>query len=349
MVWDIQYAQQDKKSMKSIKNLRGKLFFWYLTSLISVTAFFYLAVHFYSLPNSNILFCILLLILALEGFFIIRKMTNELTTLSSKIKSITSKNLDETITGITSDDEIGELATSFNQLLDRLHKAFERERQFIADVAHELKTPLATLQGAIEVAKTKKRSTPQYEQVLDELLIDAKRLSGTLTTILDLAWSKSDTYESVQDMTDISVVMHELTEVAQKLAYGKNITIRAHIKDHLDIRGKKDKIFRALLNLIDNAVKFNKGGGSITLTLKDVDKQVVIMVKDTGSGIAQGEIAHIFDRYYRGSKTDKTVGSGLGLSIAHAIIISYGGTITAQSSVDHGTTFTVIFPLEHFS
>ncbi len=335
--------------MKVLKSLRGKLFFWYFTSLISVTAFFYLAVHFYALPYSNILFFILLVVLALEGFFIIHKMTGELTKLSSKIKSITSKNLDETITGITSSDEIGELADSFNQLLTRLHKAFERERQFIADVAHELKTPLATLQGTIEVAKTKERSTGQYQRVLDELLVDANRLSGTLTTILDLAWSKSDTYESVKDTTDISIVMQELAEVAQKLAYGKNITVKTHIKDHLRIRGKKDKVFRALLNLIDNAVKYSQSGGIVTLTLKDVADQVVITVKDTGPGIAPDEITRIFDRYYRGSKTDTTAGSGLGLSIAHAIITSYGGTITAQSSVGRETTFTVIFPLEYFS
>ena len=110
--------------MKPFKNLRGKLFFWYITSLITVTAFFYFAVHIYSLPYRNIIFFALLIFLALEGFFIVRKMTDGLSKLSSKIKTITSKNLSEKVIDIESEDEIGELASAFNQLLDYLKRSY---------------------------------------------------------------------------------------------------------------------------------------------------------------------------------------------------------------------------------
>src|SRR3989337_1884102 len=152
--------------MKPIKSLRGKLFFWYITSLITVTSFFYFAVHIYTLPYRNIFFTVLLIFLALEGFFIVRKMTDGLIKLSSKIKTITSKNLNEKVTGVDTEDEIGELAFSFNQLLDRLLLAFKRERQFIGDVAHELKTPLSTQRSAIEVALSKNRSPEEYKEIL---------------------------------------------------------------------------------------------------------------------------------------------------------------------------------------
>lgn len=266
--------------------------------------------------------------------------------ISDEMARISSENLKRRVNTPQTHDEIETLARTFNGLLDHLEEAFTRERQFIGDIAHELKTPLATLTGAIEVAKTKERTTTQYQQVLNELLVETNRLSQTLTNILDLAWSKSDTYASLKDTMNLTEIMVELTEIAQKLAYTKEISIKTHIEKNLIIRGKKDKIFRAILNIIDNAVKYSKSKGTITVMLRNEDHQAIVVVKDTGNGIEKDELAHIFDRYYRGSKTNKTMGSGLGLSIAHAVITSCGGTIEVKSSIGKGTTFTVIFPLE---
>ena len=266
--------------------------------------------------------------------------------ISQEMAEISSENLKRRVKAPQTGDEIEELAHTFNGLLDRLEDGFARERQFIGDIAHELKTPLATLTGAIEVAKAKKRTTEEYQHVLDELLVDANMLSQTLTNILDLAWSKSDTYENMKDMTNLTVVMRELTEVAQKLSYGKHISVKAHIAEKVVVRGKKDKLFRAILNILDNSVKYTNVKGSITLTLRSNTHQAVISIKDNGVGIARADLAHIFDRYYRGSKTDKTLGSGLGLSISHAVIVSMGGTISVKSLSGRGTTITVIFPLQ---
>lgn len=279
------------------------------------------------------------------GFMLAGSAMRPVAHIRQEMAEISSENLKRRIKIPQTNDEIEELAHTFNGLLDRLEGAFIRERQFIGDIAHELKTPLATLSGGIELAIAKNRTIEQYQHVLSELRVDADRLSQTLTNILDVAWSKSDSYEHTKDTTDISVVMREITEVAQKLSFGAQITVKASIEDNLVVRGKKDKLFRAILNVVDNAIKYSSHNSTIGMKLFQKTNHVTLQIKDTGRGIAHVDLPYIFDRFYRGSKTDKTVGSGLGLSIAKAVITSSGGTIDIDSTLGKGTTVKIIFPL----
>ena len=327
--------------MKPLKSIRSKLFFWYATSLVSITAFFYLAVHIFALPYGNLLFLILLIALALEGLFIIRKMTNGLLKLSSKIKTITSKNLNEKITDIDSDDEIGELADSFNQLLTRLDEAFKR------DIAHELKTPLSSQRASIELTLSKDRTKKEYQEALTEVLADSNRISGTLKNILDLAWSQAEEAQRGEVIINLSEVIEEIKEIATKLAFDKNITIAGSIELGVSISGRSDKLSRAFLNIVDNAIKFTPKKGTITIDLSKKSDAAILRVKDTGIGISDEELPHIFERFYRGSKTDKTFGSGLGLAIAQAVVKAHKGTINVKSKVGKGSEFTIFLPLSY--
>ena len=330
--------------MKPLKSLRAKLFFWYFTSLISITAFFYFAVHIYSLPYRDVFFFLLLLILSLDGFLVVKKLTDGLLTLSSKIKSITSKNLNEKVTGLERDDEIGELASSFNGLLDRLLDAFRRERQFIGDVAHELKTPLATQRTGIEVVLSKNRTNEEYKEALTEALDDNNRITTTLKNILDLAWSEAESAKVDKEMVDLSKTATDLLEIATKLASAKNVKIYGNIDHNVNISGSSDKLFRALLNIIDNAVKYTPPGGTVKIELKKRKAEMVFKVKDTGVGITKDDLPHIFDRFYRGEKGKSVSGAGLGLAIAQGIIQAHKGRIVAQSVVGKGTDIAVLFP-----
>ncbi len=279
------------------------------------------------------------------GFMLAGSALRPIADISREMEEISSENLKRRVKIPQTNDEIETLSHTFNNLLDRLEESFTRERQFIGDVAHELKTPLATLKSEIEVAIEKKRPQMEYRHVLEELLIDANRLSDTLTNILDLAWSKADSYETIKETVNISDMARELTEIAQKLAYSKNISVASRIENGLMIQGKKDKLFRAILNIIDNAVKYNSDNGKVSITLRKKTSHVVMNVSDTGRGITKEDMPHIFDRFYRGSKTDKTLGSGLGLSIAKAVIASCGGTMTITSVINKGTTVIITFPL----
>lgn len=265
--------------------------------------------------------------------------------IGNEMEALSVENLKKRVKNPGTGDEVDTLATAFNRLLDRLESAFGRERQFIGDVAHEMKTPLSTVRGSIDVALSKPRTNDEYKKVLTSLQIDTDRLSQTLTNILDLAWSQTDASQNLLELVSLTEIGRELVEIGQKLAFEKQITIHAHIEEDVFVRGKKDKLFRSLLNFTENAVKYTGKKGKITITIKKSGQEALVIVKDTGLGIPPEDLPHIFDRFYRGSKTSKVNGSGLGLSIAHGIITSLGGHISTASTVGKGTTFHISFPI----
>ena len=327
------------------KSLKSRLFIWYIGSLLLMTIFIILIVHVFELENGAFFLTLLFLTLAVFGFTIIYNITKSLTYLSSKMKMISSKNLDERIKDIQSEDEIEELAYSFNELLDRLHNAFKREQQFIADVAHELKTPLATLRSTIEVALQQKRENIDYQKALQESLSETHRLSSTLKNVLDLAWSETPQEQKNAKSFNLTELMADLLETAQKMAVQKKIGVSGSFVKDVTVYGFKDKLGRAILNIIDNAIKYTSQKGKIEMVMKKTDTMAAVTIKDTGRGISQKDTVHIFDRFYRGSSSEKVFGSGLGLAIAKAIILSHRGEIKVKSKIGQGTIFTIILPL----
>ncbi|MBU3978497.1 HAMP domain-containing protein [Patescibacteria group bacterium] len=332
--------------MKRLKSLRILLIIWYIGSLIILSVFFYLVVHILAVPYGTEYFILLFILLAVLGFFIIFYITRSLTYLSSRIKLISSKNLSERIQNIGGENEIGELARSFNNLLDRLDDAFKRERQLITDVAHELKTPSATLQSGVEVALSKNRTKEEYKEALEEALIDAQRQSKTLNNILDLAWSDSNNADDITKPVNLSELLLEVYEVIYKLAKRKEITIEKTFDTNVYVVGigSKDKLARAFLNILENAVKYTSRKGKIHILLKKEHHHAKIQVNDTGMGITEKDLPHIFERFYRGESTDKTFGSGLGMAITQSIIHSHKGKIKVKSIDGKGTTVIVILP-----
>lgn len=278
------------------------------------------------------------------GYLLAKSAIQPITLISEKLKKISSENLDERVTTPKTNDEIKELAVTFNSLLDRLSQAFKREKQFIGDVAHELKTPLATQRSNIEVTRSKDRDKKEYIKTLDETLIDNKRMSQTLENILDLAWSEAEVTTHFETF-NLSKLIEEVSDLATKMASLKKIQITGEVTPNIKIHGKRDKLFHAILNLVDNAVKYTNDKGTIAISLHKTPNKIHLQIKDNGIGISKTDLPHIFDRFYRGSKNDKTSGSGLGLAISQAIISSHRGNIDIQSKMGHGTTVSISFPL----
>lgn len=288
----------------------------------------------------SLVYVSLVILTTYGGYLLSQKATQPIREITEKITRITAENLNERVAVRQTGDEIEELSETFNSLMDRLDSAFKRERQFIGDVAHELKTPLATLQGEIELALTKKRKSEEYRHALKEALIDARRLGETLRNILDLAWSRTDTK---LERVDLSAALNDLNEVAKKLALAKRITVKSDIKKGVYVLGKKDKLSRAVLNLIDNAIKFTPEKGRVEINLNKEKERAVIKISDNGVGINKTDRPHIFERFYRGKTA--TSGSGLGLPIAQAIVLAHRGKLKVVSSKGRGTTATVYLPL----
>ncbi|OQY66065.1 hypothetical protein B6D29_03275 [Microgenomates bacterium UTCPR1] len=331
--------------MKKLRNsLRYRLFFWYILSLLFLGFFIVLTVHIYKLPYSNTLLAIVFLILSMVGFIIIYRFTKSLILLTSQIKLISSKNLENRITTSQGKDEISELSITFNELLDRLDKAFKRERQFIGDVAHELKTPLSTLKSSFEVTLQKERSNEEYKRIIKDSINETDKLTKTLKDVLDLAWTEVPN-ESQKEIFDLSEMMNEMIEIGQKLALKKQIKIIYSIAPNIKMKGFRDRLGRAILNIIDNAIKYTSNNGKVHIALLKEQNNALITIKDSGQGIEEAELSHIFDRFYRGSKTNKIFGAGLGLAIAKATIEVHRGAIQVKSKLNYGSTFTIALPL----
>jgi len=333
---------------KQSQSLRFKLFFWYLLSLILLGFFIILTVHIYQYKYSIYVLATLFLVLSMVGFVTIHKFTRSLHNLSSQIRQISSRNLDKRITAITGDGEIDELAATFNDLLSRLDTAFKQERQFIADVAHEMKTPIATLQSSFEVTLHKERTNEEYRKIIKDSIIETERITNTLKDILDLAWSEVPN-KNKKDEFSLSALMEELGEIAQKLASRKKVEVVQSITQHIIICGFKDRLGRAIINIIDNAIKYTPAGGKVQVGLEKEKDWAIISVRDTGQGIKQSELGHIFDRFYRGEKTDKIFGAGLGLAIAKATVSAHQGTIEVKSRLKQGSLFVISVPLGNLS
>lgn len=287
-------------------------------------------------------FIVFLIPTVFGGYLLAKSVIQPITSISEKLKKISSENLDERVATPNTNDEIKELAVTFNSLLDRLSQAFKREKQFIGDVAHELKTPLATQRSNIEVILSRDRDKKEYVKALDENLVDNRRMSITLDNILDLAWSEAELTTHFE-IFNLSELVEDIRDLAAKMAISKNIKIIGETAPDIKIHGKRDKLFHAVLNIVDNAVKYTNEKGIVTISLYKTSNKINLQIKDNGVGIAKKDLPHIFERFYRGSRNEKTSGSGLGLAIAQAIISSHHGNIDIKSSIGHGTTVFISF------
>lgn len=301
-----------------------------------------------SLTNLLIMLAVVLIIFVIPtvvgGYLLAQSAMQPITVISGKLKKISSQNLDERVVTPNTDDEVKELAVTFNGLLDRLNLSFKRERQFIGDVAHELKTPLATQRTSIEVTLSHDRSKEEYKKALSETLVDNNRITTTVKNILDLAWSEAENAKYQFETLNFSKLVEELKDLAVKMVIAKKIHVAGTIEPNINVYGKREKIFHAILNIIDNAAKYTQDNGSISISLHKSRNKTYLQIKDSGIGIAKNDIPHIFERFYRGSKTDKTFGSGLGLAITRAIITAHHGEVDVKSTVGKGTTVTVSLP-----
>ncbi len=247
-------------------------------------------------------------------------------------------------------DELGRLAATFNRMIARLQAAFERQRQFTADASHELRTPLAVMRGDIEIALRRERTPQDYRSVLTSNLEEIIRLSRLVEDLLMLA--RADAGQAVLqcEPMDLEALCAQMVEYLAPLAEEKEqqLLYRPPETKPLTVKADAQRIKQMLLNLLDNALKYTPPRGTITLTLAAENDEAVLVVADTGRGIPEEDLPHIFDRFFRHSRStsDKTApGVGLGLSIVRWIVHSHSGKISVESRPGKGTKFTVRLPL----
>lgn len=241
-------------------------------------------------------------------------------------------------------DEIGRLATSFNRMLERLEATFEAQRRFVADTAHELRTPLATILGNVDLQLRYGLAAGNGEKVFLAIRRETERTARLVAGLLLLAQADAGQRLALRPV-DLDEVLIETYEEAQGLA--RDVHISLGLCEAAAVLGDRDRLKQMLLNLIDNALTHAGPGGRVTLSLTCRDGSASLEVTDTGEGIPADDLPKIFERFYRlrGAPEERKHGAGLGLAIVKWIVEAHEGQITVESEVGKGSTFTVRLPV----
>jgi signal transduction histidine kinase len=246
-------------------------------------------------------------------------------------------------------DEMARLALTVNGMLARLEKSFASLHRFTADASHELKTPLMVLRAGVERALIHPGTPGDILQSLDETLAQINQMTEMVESLLTLARADEGRAPLAVEESDLRDLLSDVTETAGMLGESTGITVSSEMPDQpVRLPVDRHRIQEMLLNLVTNAIKYTPPEGTVYLGLTDQDGVVSFTVRDSGIGIAPGDLPHIFDRFWRAdparSRTGQRPGTGLGLAITKWIAEAHGGTITVQSRPGRGTIFTVSLP-----
>jgi len=282
------------------------------------------------------------------GYIISGQMLKPIKNVNKAIKEINILSLHKQIDYEGPQDEIGELVYNFNRMTQRLNSSVELQKQFIANASHELKTPLAIMQTNIEtIERIKSTSEEVKQQFIENALSSVEFMNNLIEDLLLLSilekhvdMDKVNIYETTQNAIDA------LTDQADKR--GITLTFRTGEEEFrsITISGNEVLLQRAIMNIIENAIKYSKKNSTVHTNLEVSDNSVIIRIKDTGIGISKGYQKRIFERFYRvdKSRSRKSGGTGLGLAIVKRIISLHKGTIEVSSQKGKGSTFTITLP-----
>lgn len=238
-------------------------------------------------------------------------------------------------------DELKELADAFNAMLNRLERAFEQQNRFVADVAHELRTPLATLQTNLDIAARNLNATHNdYCNLLATIRRAVTRLEHLVVALLTLATAEQTL---MQEEVVLEPLLEEVVANLQPDAESRNVTLHLVSQTEVAVRGDPHLLAQVFRNLIENGIRYNHQGGNVTISIDETLEGFAIRVKDTGIGIAKEEQEHIFERFYRvdRSRSRHRGGAGLGLSIVQHLLLLHNGRVTLEHSSPDGSTFVV--------
>ena len=316
------------------------------------------------LLRSVIATTIIILLSSVCTYFLTKKALTPLQKLTSEVSQIQAQNLSTQLEVPNSKDEIAQLTSSFNEMLTRLDNAFSTQKQFSATAAHELRTPRAVLQTNLEVFEKKQEPEMiEYRQLFTMIKEQTARLSQLVGTLLDMTNLKSvprTDHVSLEELVD--EVFCDLDPVAEKAGISihfddsssQDLYTDVHTPDAsalnnniLNITGSYVLLYRAVYNLVENAIKYNRPNGSVTVSVKEKNGQAMILVKDTGIGISPENQKKIFDPFFRVDKSRSRAmgGAGLGLALVDSIAREHGGSVKVLESNEKGSIIALMLPV----
>jgi heavy metal sensor kinase len=292
-----------------------------------------------------------LILASASGYFLARKSLAPVVAMSSQAGKIGAENLHERLAVQNEKDELGHLALSFNDLLDRLGLSFERQKRFMADASHELRTPVAILRGESEVALSKESRAPEeYRESLETLHHESQRLTRIVEDLFTL--TRADAGQHPLQVSDfyLDELVGECAHSARTLAQAKRINLSCGKMSESPIQADESLLRRMILNLLDNAIKYTPEGGRVSVACERNGVEYALGISDTGIGVPEELRSRIFERFVRADKARSRSGqdgggAGLGLSISRWIAEAHHGRLELTRSGPQGSTFTAYLPI----
>jgi heavy metal sensor kinase len=246
-------------------------------------------------------------------------------------------------------DELRELALTFNQMIARLDDAFSRQRRFVADASHELRTPVSAIRSMTDVALLREKTPDEYVGVLWDINAEAERLGRLISDLLALARADEGQTPLDRRLLRLDLIAADVAAVSALLASEKSIRLAVETSGPVEVLGDADRLLQAVLNLLHNALTYTpaNSGGSVTIRVWAEVDMALLAISDTGIGIEPEHLPYIFERFYRAdpARIHSYGGSGLGLSIVSWVVGAHGGSVKVESRPGYGSTFTIRLPL----
>jgi heavy metal sensor kinase len=289
---------------------------------------------------------LVLVVASLGGYWMSRRALAPVDAITQAAQSVGEHNLSSRLAIPPAADELQRLTVTFNQMLGRLETSFKRITQFTADASHELRTPVALVRTTAEVSLRRDRDNPEYRDALDQILDEAKRMTGIIDSLMTLARVDSGAEVLRSENVDVALLVRDACTRSELLTQAKQIHLETDLPGPVVVHGDAAMLQRLFLSLIDNAIKYTPPSGRVQVSMRTEAADLVVTVQDTGIGISKEDLPFIYDRFYRADKVrSREVGSaGLGLSIARWIAEAHRGSVRAESALGEGSVFEVRIP-----
>jgi len=281
------------------------------------------------------------------GIFLARRALKPVDKIAQTAQKIGEGDLSQRI-NVNTKDELGRLAATLNEMIGRLEKAFQRQKQFTSDASHELRTPLAVIEAESTLALQKERPPSDYRQSLEIVSREARQMSSLIDQLLTLARADAGKEQWNFAEVELGKLITNLSIDVEVLCQEKGLSFQLGQTQDLVVKGDEARLRELFMNLLDNAIRYTSAPGTISLSLRREGQMAVVAITDTGIGIPAEDIPFIFERFYRVDKSRSRAegGSGLGLAICRHIVEAHGGKIEVESQVGAGSTFSVWLPLQ---
>lgn len=290
---------------------------------------------------------LVLLTVNFRGRSITRNVLYPIAEVTKMTKEIKAQNLNLRLNVINAKDELKELIITFNEMMDRIENAYNKQNQFVSDASHELRTPISVIQGYARMLERWGKEDPEVlQESIEAIRNESDNMKELVDKLLFIARNDKDTLVLTKEKFSLSEMMEELVKETRMV--DEQHTIEGNVEQGIEVNGDRNRIKQAMRIFVDNAQKYTEPDKTITIGLKREGQTAVLSVKDEGCGISSKDLQNVFDRFYRAdeSRHRNKGGHGLGLSIAKIIVLRHGGKINVRSKVGEGSIFSIVLDAE---